>query len=113
VLRGWGAANAEVLTRYIAADLDGLRWALDPANKTQAVDQLAAWLKVTPDIALECCEIAANPTDGLTKDSQLDRDGFQNVLKLRAEIEGQWGGIPPLPGKYLDLTYHRRALEGL
>jgi ABC-type nitrate/sulfonate/bicarbonate transport system substrate-binding protein len=113
VLREWGAANAEVLTRYIAAYLDGLRWALDPANKTQAVDLLAAWLKVTPDIALECYEIAANPTDGLTKDAQLDLDGFQNVLKLRAEIEGQWGGMPPLPGKYLDLTYYRRALEGL
>jgi hypothetical protein len=50
---------------------------------------------VTSDIALECYEIAANATDGLTKDAQLDLDGFQNVLKLRAEIEGQWGGTPP------------------
>ena len=113
VVRGWGAANADVLTRYLAAYVEGLRWALDPANKAQAVDLLAGWLKVPPDIALECYEIAANPADGLAKDTQLDLDGFQNVLKLRAEIEGQWGGTPPLPGKYVDLTYYRRALEGL
>jgi hypothetical protein len=31
----------------------------------------------------DCCQ----PADGLTKDAQLDLDGFQNVLKLRAEIE--------------------------
>jgi ABC-type nitrate/sulfonate/bicarbonate transport system substrate-binding protein len=113
VLRGWGAANAEVLTRYIAAYLEGLRWALDPTNKTQVVDLLAGWLKVAPDVALECYEIAANPADGLTRDAQLDLDGFENVLKLRAEIEGQWGGTPPPPGKYLDLTYYHLALEGL
>jgi len=37
-------------------------------------------------------------------------DGFKAVLALRAEIEGQWGGKPPAPDKYLDLGYYERAL---
>ena len=34
-------------------------------------------------------------------------------MKLRAEIEGQWGGKPPAPEKYVDLSYYDRALSGL
>jgi hypothetical protein len=37
-------------------------------------------------------------------------DGFRNVLALRAEIEGQWGGRAPDPAKYLDLSFYERAL---
>ena len=45
--------------------------------------------------------------------ARLDMDGSRKVLKLRAEIEGQWGGTPPSPEKYLDLSYYERALAGL
>ena len=40
-------------------------------------------------------------------------EGFTNVLKLRAEIEGQWGGHPPTPENYIDLSYYDKALAGL
>jgi ABC-type nitrate/sulfonate/bicarbonate transport system substrate-binding protein len=112
VLRSWGTANADVLTRYIGSYLEGLRWALDPANKAAAVDLLAGWLKVPPDVAAECYAIAADPAGGLARDAKLDLDGFANVLRLRAEIEGQWGGTPPSPEKYIDLSYYRRAISG-
>ena len=39
--------------------------------------------------------------------------GFNNTLKLRAEIEGQWGGNPPAPNKYIDLSYYDRAVAGI
>jgi hypothetical protein len=35
------------------------------------------------------------------------------VLKLRAEVEGQWGGHPPSPEKYYDPAYYNRALSML
>jgi hypothetical protein len=40
--------------------------------------------------------------------------GFHNVLKLRAEIEGQWDGKPP-PDRYIDLSYYgtRRLVIGV
>jgi hypothetical protein len=39
--------------------------------------------------------------------------GFRNVLALRAEIEGSWGGKAPGPERYLDLGYYDRALKRL
>ena len=33
--------------------------------------------------------------------------------KLRAEIEGQWGGKPPSPEKYIDLSYYDRAMADI
>jgi len=46
-------------------------------------------------------------------DARLDMAGFRNVLRLRAEMLGTWGGTPPAPDRYLDLSYYHRALEGL
>ena len=40
-------------------------------------------------------------------------EGFRNVLRLRADMLGTWGGKPPAPEKYLDLSYYDRALKGL
>ena len=41
---------------------------------------------------------------------QFDVAGFRNVLSLRAEIEGSiWGGKPPSPDRYLDLSYYEKA----
>jgi hypothetical protein len=35
--------------------------------------------------------------------------GFRNVLALRAEIEGSWGGTAPAPDRYVDLKYYEKA----
>jgi len=35
------------------------------------------------------------------------------VLALRAEIEGSWGGKPPAPERYVDLSYYEKALGRL
>jgi ABC-type nitrate/sulfonate/bicarbonate transport system substrate-binding protein len=105
VMRDWARANSDTLVRYISALIEGRRWALDPANKEQAIALLGERLKLTPQIAAQAYAVATDPAEGMAKDAQLDMAGFRNVLKLRAEIEGQWGGNPPPPDKYLDLSY--------
>jgi hypothetical protein len=40
-------------------------------------------------------------------------DGFRNVLALRAEMQGAWGGKAPAPDRYIDLSYYQRALAAL
>ena len=50
---------------------------------------------------------------GFATDAAFDIPGFQNVLKLRAEIEGSWGGHPPAPEKYYDASYYNAALTKL
>jgi pimeloyl-ACP methyl ester carboxylesterase len=47
---------------------------------------------------------------GLSKDCAFDMQGFRNVLALRAEIEGQWGGKAPDPARFIDLSLYNRAL---
>jgi len=110
VLRSWGQANGDVLTRYIQALIEGIRWALDPANRTAMAAILAERLRLPSDIATESLAVAQG---GFAVDGKFDMDGFRNALKLRAEILGTWGGTPPAPDKYLDLSYHQRALAGL
>jgi ABC-type nitrate/sulfonate/bicarbonate transport system substrate-binding protein len=110
VRRDWAKANADTLVRYLQAYIEGLRWALDPANKAEATRMLADGLKLPADIAGETYAIAVDPAEGLAKDARFDLIGFKNVLALRAQFEG---GTPAAPEKYIDLTYYERALAGL
>jgi ABC-type nitrate/sulfonate/bicarbonate transport system substrate-binding protein len=112
VLRSWGKANADTLTRYIQANIEGIRWALDPKNRDALVAITAARLKLAPDVVAESLKIA-DGQKGFATDAKFDLDGFRNVLTLRADMLGTWGGKPPAPDKYLDLSYYDRALKGL
>ena len=52
--------------------------------------------KLTPEVATGTYELSTTRPGGFEKDAQLDQGAFKNVLKLRAEVEGQWGGhVPP------------------
>ena len=113
IMRDWAKANSDALVRYISAYVEGRRWALDPANKAEAIALLSERLKLTPQVAALAYAAATDPAEGMAKDAKFDMAGFANVLKLRAEIEGQWGGKPPAPEKYVDLSYYDRALSGL
>lgn len=110
VMKPWASANADALVRYIQAYVEGLRWTLDPANKTEATNLIAAQFKLEPEIAAESYAIAGDPKGGLAKDAKLDMEGLQNVLKLRAD----WSGVTPgAPDRYIDLSYYQKALSGL
>ena len=113
VMREWAKANSDVLVRYISAYVEGRRWAFDPTNKAEAIALLSERLKLAPQVAALAYAVATDPAEGMAKDAKFDMAGFANVLKLRAEIEGQWGGKPPAPEKYVDLSYYDRALSGL
>ena len=112
-MRPWARANGDAVVRYIQAYVEGLRWVKTPANKTEAVAFLVERLKLGPELAGSCYDIFADPAGGFAPDARLDLEGFTNVLKLRAELEGQWEGMPPSPEKYLDLSYYDRALVGV
>jgi ABC-type nitrate/sulfonate/bicarbonate transport system substrate-binding protein len=113
VMREWAKANSDTLVRYISAYVEGRRWAFDPANKAEAIALLSERLKLSPQVAALAYATATDPAEGMAKDAKFDMEGFMNVLKLRAEIEGQWDGKPPAPEKYVDLSYYDRALSGL
>ena len=109
VLRKWATANADTLERYIAGLIEATRWAVARGNKDAAVKILAERFKLQPQVAERTWEMLADPKFGLAPDARFDLAGFKNVLALRAEIEGDWGGKPPAPERYIDLSYYERA----
>ena len=67
--------------------------------------------KLPPTVAAQSVEALTTPGFGMTADARFNLEGFRNVLSMRAEMEGQWGGVAPDPAKYLDLSYYDRALR--
>jgi ABC-type nitrate/sulfonate/bicarbonate transport system substrate-binding protein len=110
VMRQWAGANRPVLERYLAAHIEGCRAARDPAMRARAIAVLQRELKLTPAMA-EASYQELNKPHGIAPDCALDLEGFRNMLSLRAEIEGQWGGKAPDTAKFLDLSYYDRALK--
>jgi len=109
-LRSWAKAHDAVLVKYLQAYIEGVRWALDPANKAAATDIISRRLELAPDIAAAVYDVITDKQEGFAQDGRFDLEGFKNVLQLRAEYEGV---APAAPEKYLDLSYYQRALEGL
>jgi len=109
VLRKWASSNADLLERYLAAHIEATRWTVAPANKDAGVKMLAERFKLSPEVAARTWELLTDPKFGLAPDAQFNMAGFRNVLALRAEIEGSWGGSAPAPDRYVDLSYYEKA----
>jgi ABC-type nitrate/sulfonate/bicarbonate transport system substrate-binding protein len=107
LMRPWAREHAELLERYIAAYIAALRWTRDPANRTRSVALLKDRLKLADSEAERTYDLLMDPGFGFTPDAKFDREGFTNVLALRAEIEG---GKPAAPERYIDLGYYERVL---
>jgi ABC-type nitrate/sulfonate/bicarbonate transport system substrate-binding protein len=111
VMRSWASANAETLTKYLAAIIEGYRWGSDPANRREIEGSVAKHLKLDPDIAAKSVEAAVGASGGLARDARFDMAGFATTLALRAEMEGGIASVAP--EKYLDFSYYDRALATL
>jgi ABC-type nitrate/sulfonate/bicarbonate transport system substrate-binding protein len=111
VLRAWAKANADMLERYLAAYIESTRWVRAEANREASAKMLVERYKLEPKVAGQTWVLLADPKFGFAPDARFDRVGFRNVLALRAEIEGDWGGKPPAAERYYDLSYYERALK--
>lgn len=109
VLRPWAEQHADVLTQYLAAYIEGQRYVLNAVNRAEMVALLTTTFKLSQQVADGTYNALVKPGFGLATDAALNAEGFQAVLAIRAEMEGMWGGTPPAPGKYLDLSYHHAA----
>src|SRR5256885_17264090 len=83
VLRAWGTANADTLVKYTQACIEGLRWMLNPVNKTEAVALLAERLKLPVDVAGQAYDATLK---GFNPDGALDMAGGGHVLQPRGRI---------------------------
>jgi ABC-type nitrate/sulfonate/bicarbonate transport system substrate-binding protein len=111
VMRAWARANGSTLERYIKGYVESVRWVIAPSNRPEASALLAERLKISSDLAAASLERITS--GGLAIDGRFDSEGFHNLLAIRAEVEGTWGGQPPAAEKYVDLSYYQRALAVL
>jgi ABC-type nitrate/sulfonate/bicarbonate transport system substrate-binding protein len=111
--RNWAREHRAALISYLAAIVQAQRWILAPDNKQQVIELLASQSKLSHEAAAETYESMVNKPGGFEKDAALDLTGFENVLKLRAEVEGQWGGHAPSTNKYYDDSFYQAAIARL
>jgi ABC-type nitrate/sulfonate/bicarbonate transport system substrate-binding protein len=109
-LRTWAQDHRDALIPFLAAVIEAQRWLMAPANKDQVIELWVKEYHLAPEVAAETYEVSISRPGGFARDGRFDLDGFRNVLKLRAEVEGQWDGHPPSPDKYYDPAYYNSAL---
>jgi ABC-type nitrate/sulfonate/bicarbonate transport system substrate-binding protein len=109
--RNWAQEHRDALVKYLAAIIEAQRWLMAPANKQPAIELMIKESHLSPEVAAETYESYMARPGGYQKDANFDLNGFNNVLKLRAEVEGQWEGHPPAPSKYYDTSYYDAALR--
>jgi len=110
-MRAWAEKNRDTLERYLAAYIECIRWVRAPANKAQGIAILVDKLKLSAREAERTHELLLDPAFGFTPDAAFDREGFKNVLALRAELERKAGTAVPAPERYLDFSYYDSAMK--
>jgi ABC-type nitrate/sulfonate/bicarbonate transport system substrate-binding protein len=110
VLRSWAKANGPTLEKYLAGYIESLRWVVDKKNRDEAIALLMSKRNLSRSLATRSYDLMIEPGFGFNPDARLNAEGFDNVLKLRQEVEH---GPAPDPQKYLDLSYYDRALKRL
>jgi len=113
VRRDWAAAHREQLAAYIAAYIEGLRWATDPANRTEAIALLAERIQISSRVAESCYDRVTHPASGFARDAKVDSCGMDCVVKLRNEFSPKSGGAMRSTAHYVDETYYNAALATL
>jgi ABC-type nitrate/sulfonate/bicarbonate transport system substrate-binding protein len=109
-MRSWVKANGALLERFLAAYVEATRMALDPRNRAEGIELMVARLKQSPAVVQRTYDEALlQPRFGLVPDARLDIDGLKAVLALRAELQGQWGGVAPPIDRYVELGPYERA----
>lgn len=122
VMHGWARDNAGVLTRYLAAYVQALRWIRDRDNRAEAVNILVSNLKLDRNIAERTYDLLVVPVSGFTPDAKFDVEGFRNMLALRAETARRPPADPPAQAgegserqapleRYVDLHYYDEAMR--
>jgi hypothetical protein len=98
-----------LLRRYLTAYIRAQRRVMDRANESAMIDLLGANFKLEGQAARNTYEALLTAGSGLAPDAAFSREGFVRVLSIRAEMEGMWGGVPPAPERYLDLSAYEQA----
>ena len=108
--RSWATANEAAMIGFLRGYKSGVDWVYDRANRDVVEALLVANIRdMTPALAKQSYDLLLADKGGLTRDLALDPAGIRTVLQLRGKY-----GTPQKtlgePDKYIDTTYHKKAL---
>ena len=109
--RRWAEQHPDRLVRYIRAYREATRWCFERANRQACLDIVARHNEIEGTAAEHTLDALIHPQRGLYPNAALNMTGVKAALELRAELGYLARPIPPVE-KYVDLSYHRRALSG-
>ena len=110
--RDWLAANKGLVVRFLTAQMKAQRFITDPKNKDEVIALYAKSRGYTPAVAASAYEGLMSPT-GWTRDGEVKPSELAALMKLRAEVEGSWGGNPPPPETFIDMSYLHDASKAI
>ena len=111
VMRDWAVSHRSLLETYLQAYIESLRMVRDPKNKAECIRLLKDKLELSDWAAQKTYEQLLDPNFGFTPDAEFNKIGFENMLKLRAEIEREDTDSVKRPEAYFDLSYYDEALK--
>ena len=106
----WIEAHTDILTHYIAAIRQALRWLYTKENAAQVQELMVSKSSLALDVALAKRAYRAfiDPVTGFGIEGKLDEAALQQVIALRTHYEGT--GLDRKSADYLDMRcYHQIA----
>jgi ABC-type nitrate/sulfonate/bicarbonate transport system substrate-binding protein len=107
--RTWARENAEMLVSYIRAYVEATEWCFKRENRKGCLALLARHNGIRGASAEKTLDALLDPKHGLYPMAELNLPGIAAALELRAEM-GYLSYPVPSPEKYVDLSYHRKAV---
>lgn len=105
--RDWAARNRDVLVQYIAAYVEGVRWALDARNRNAGALLMQDKMQLEAAVVQQCLDEMLDGKTGFATDAKLNHDGMATMLALRAKFTG----APLMPAsRYVDEAVYREAV---
>ncbi len=108
--RGWAREHEAALVGFLRGYKAGVDWLYDRANRDIVEALLVANIRdMTPALAKQSYDLLLADKGGLTRDLAIDPAGLRTVLDLRSKYGAPKKTLTD-PMKYVDLSYHEKAL---
>ena len=108
--RSWARAHDAALVGFIRAYFAATHWLYDRANREIVEAILIANVRdMTPALAKQSYDLLLGDKGGLSRDLAPDLAGMRTVLRLRSKFGSPRKTLTD-PLKYVDLSYHEKAL---
>lgn len=110
--KDWAKDHADVVERFIRAELKAVSWSYDPANNQELFNLVGPKANMTQEQFDHLYQRDVVNSKAWSTDGKMTDAGVEGVLKSLVEV-GSLKEPTPSPSKYYDMTYANAALKGM